>query len=148
MRFLFILLLSICCRSGNKGVEFIEATQQRWVAGIRGGGAGINYEFSFKAFAPSGSLIFEGLWVGSDYLPFTASRPFPAFPSDGFKKGDTVLIQATRFLAVEGFVPPELEAKAPPYSYQGEALLTYTLKGKKKHCIVKGIKNIKKLEYE
>ncbi len=148
MRLFLILLFSMCCRSGNKGVELIDATQQSWVAGIRGGGAGVNYEFTVIAGRSSKVLVFEELWVGQQYLSFIASRRFPALAEHGFAKGDTVYVNATRFHEVDGFTPPETIQKEPPFDYEGQALLSYKIRRKQHYLVIKSIKTLKKQEYE
>lgn len=87
MRVLMMVVLFFCCSGDKNGLELISATRQSWVAGIRGGGAGTNYEFSCKALSSSEKLVFEGLWVENVFLPFTVSKPFPSLPADGFKRG-------------------------------------------------------------
>lgn len=148
MRLLLLLLLSLCCGGSKQGLQLIHATSQSWVAGIRGGGAGINYEFKFKALASSKDLKFEGLWIKDDFVSFKVCKPFPAMPADGFARKDTLLLHATRFHQVDGFVPPVTEVRKPPFPYKGEALITFTLKGKSKFIEIPQITKLRKENYE
>lgn len=148
MKTTMILMALLCFRWGSNPPQLLDSSRQRWVAGIRGAGAGENFEFIIRTTADSRKLVFNGLWVGSEYLEFTVSRKFPALPHDGFKKGDTVYLNATRFFEVDGFTPPPRIEKAPPFEYRGQALIACLLNNKQHYLEVPEIRQKPSEHYE
>lgn len=69
--FLFLIVMS-SCSSQDKIIEAsaIEASYQTWVAGVRGGGSGINFYVELKSELPSNivlkRVIFRGYEVAFD----------------------------------------------------------------------------------
>lgn len=69
---ILFLILVTSCSSQDKIIKesLIEASYQTWVAGVRGGGSGINFNVEFKSELPSNielkKVIFRGYEVPFD----------------------------------------------------------------------------------
>jgi len=145
MKFLLLICLAICCSHKCNDFKVLEATSQKWVGGIISAGSGINYQLTLLANQSSGKIKIDQLWVGDQYFKVTAIKKFPASEKEGFEKGDTIYINAK----VAHPAPPHKEyfEQAPPFSYNGAALIGYELDKKRKFIIVEEIKKLSSIAY-
>ena len=142
MKFLLLISLAICCSHKCNDFKVLEATSQKWVGGIISAGSGINYQLTLLANQSSGKIKIDQLWVGDQYFKVTAIKKFPASEKEGFEKGDTIYINART-------APHRKESfkQAPPFSYDGAALIGYEVDKKRKFIIVEEIKKISPIAY-
>lgn len=108
--------------------EITQATETPWMAGIPGGGTGIDYHISLQIKTKE-KIQFDSIWVGGQRLE--------AFMNP--QKENLVEIKATLMNPREDYFP---ELVSPPITHQGAALLRYA-SGKKIYWI--SIKNFIKL---
>ena len=156
MKFLLLICLAICCSHKCDDFKVLKATSQKWVGGTIGAGSGINYQLTLLANQSSGKIKIDQLWVGDQYFKVTAIKKFPASEKEGFEKGDTIYISATRYFPSsqqrkndtnQGEPTRNKPSQAPPFSYDGAALIGYEADKKRKFIIVEKIKKISPIAY-
>jgi len=147
----FLLLFSLFSTSAlSQKLTIISATSQKWQGGAFGSGGGINY--SIKMIAPRASADFkiDKIWIGEKYYEPVVNKGLPKLEKD-FAKGDTIQLSAAHYIPgerdkKEGNIPEEKNIPCPK-KYKGDALISYTLKGKRKYFILKKIEALQQLNY-
>ncbi|MBL0343183.1 MAG: hypothetical protein IPP71_21360 [Bacteroidetes bacterium] len=117
--------------------NLLNATSEPWVAGIRGGGSGI--EHSFQIFIISDQkLIFEKVWMKDNVFEVFVSKNQNAITSDPvqYTKNEVITVRVSEFQRVNA------EKILPPLQYEGEALIGFKVNGQQKYFIVKEIKKL------
>jgi hypothetical protein len=117
--------------------NLLNATSEPWVAGIRGGGSGI--EHSFQIFVTSDEkLIFEKVWMKENVFDVFVSKNQEAITSDPvqYTKNEVITVRVSEFQSVNN------EKILPPIQYDGEALIGFKANGQQKYFIVKEIKKL------
>lgn len=149
LRTLFILLsfLLMTCRS--EPFQIVDATSEAWAGGVKGSGRGVNYRVKLIVNRSSRVLQFDSLWVGERAYNVQASRPFPFQVDDGFKRKDTVIIYASLHQESDsdGELMPLPQTPRPPIKYDGDALLSYWLKGKRHFKVLKTVRELPRVDY-
>lgn len=123
--------------SSKRVIKEINSYSENWVAGVQGGGRGIEYYFNFKILTAD-KIEFDTLWINNKafktYLQnnkkTVSDKPIT------FSKNDTVVVRASEF--VNERIPTNQVAKAP-ISYKGTALLRYTVNKKNYYYSIKKI---------
>lgn len=129
----------------------IKATKQIWIAGTKNGGTGTNYLITCIASETSEKLKIDQLWVGDYYFEVKAVKTLEAYPKEKYLAGDTIYIQASRFIKGRGSdeneEPREQETALtpPPFKYKGEALLGYRCGKKKKYLTIASFQELERL---
>lgn len=150
MHFLTFILLSFLtsfspATKSCKGpcLTIIKATSQSWVAGIKNGGKGTNYLITCIANAPSDKLKVQKLWIGNTFFEVKAVRSLDTYPEETFSAGDTIFIQASRFVS-PGEPAPE-KTEPVPFKYKGEGLIGYRCGKKMKYSSIPKIEVLERL---
>ncbi len=145
---LFILLVS-CCMCG-KDFEIIKSTSQKWYAGREIAGYGTYYKLTIVPQKKSDKMQFNTFWIGEKAFPviaYTKNKNKTKIISEEnkFAKNDTIYIVINDRTVVNS--SKDTVNIAPPYKFEGEALLGYTVKGKKKYHEIKQFTKLKTLNY-
>lgn len=134
--------------------QVLHATKQTWHGGHPGSGGGINYSFTLVAGKGSDKLAVDQLWVGDKYLEINQVI-FMGAKAGEFSKNDTIHFKAgakTESLAEKlakehGKVKEAPPGPPLPYEYKGEALIGYTVGGKRKYIEIEKLENLKNQNY-
>ena len=152
MKSLVILVLSFCllgCLS--KDFSIIEATSQKWVGGAPGSGKGVNYIITVVSGKDNEKLGIDKIWIGNEYYDIAALKNPNKKNEVKFNKGDTLFIkihQYTRTNMLGDVIKKEVnEENKVPHEYDGDALLGYTIKGKRKYKVLKEFTKLKFIPY-
>jgi hypothetical protein len=115
--------------------KVVNATKQMYVAGIKYGGKGTNYRITCIANKSSDILKIEKLWVGKDYFEVKAIKFAGITPQENFSAGDTIFIEASRFISGKEGESQESATPAPaaPIKYKGEGLIGFRCGTKMKY---------------
>ena len=121
----------------NKYFRLLSATSEPWVGGARGSGNGI--EYYFKMLITTGEeLKFGKVWTTEktfDSYLFKAKKEITGAPVT-FIKGDTI------FVRVSDLQNMKPQKQAPPFNFQGDALMEYILNGNKNYFVVNKIEKL------
>ncbi|NPA45023.1 MAG: hypothetical protein GXO49_05780 [Chlorobi bacterium] len=154
MKTLSIATIFACFFCINK-FEIVEATSQKWHAGVEAAGYGTKYELTIVPNVGSDKLIFDRLWIGNKYFKVYSFQKGKKMRNNLFSKGDTITIMVND--RVQKRKPMPIVRKDDininkkykvPYKYEGEALLSYTYKGKRKYKEIKKFTEKKELNYQ
>ena len=132
----------------NDHFELVKATKQYWAGGTAASGNGHYFELELKVNHGSDILFIDQLWIGDEYFPVKASKPFPAQAKDGFGKEDMVVISVNKYIN-RGMHEEEQVGvtKITPPEYEGAAMISYLYKDKRKQFIIKGFEEKEALNY-
>ncbi len=142
--FIILSLLSINNNYCRKQPELIKASSQKWKGGIEAAGYGTYYELSLIPNSSSKILTFDKLWIGEKYFEIQAFQKGKKMPKNVFAKDQVISIRvndatipkrnhkANKRTAQE----KQIDGQNPP-KYEGKALLSYLLKGKRKYIEIK-----------
>jgi len=155
MKLLSIILLASLSLSSNlcfDKFEIIETTSQRWTGGQRNTGYGTYYEINLIPKVNSEVLIFDQAWIGDKYFEISTFQKGKKMRNNLFGKGDTITIRINYSFSPKPlpYVEKEkclTEKHEIPYKYEGEALISYTYKGKRKYKEIKEFKKLDALQY-
>ncbi len=136
---------------GNKpDFRVINAGYQNWTAGI-GTSKGTKYFFTCIANKSSRQITIDKIWIKDRMLvpDFYAIRNNKK--QKDFFKGDTIIVFCSFVSNIEykgeKVINKSSDNTPLPYKYDGEALISYTKKGKRKYMEVKEMKKIKSIPY-
>ncbi len=144
--FILLALLSINDTSCHKKFELINATSQKWTGGRQETGYGTYYELTIVPNTNSENLVFDKLWIGNDYFDVQSYQKGKKMRNNLFGKGDTITIRVNKSIKPE---PMHFEISNDkknkcltenhpvPKEYKGDALLSYTYKGKRNYFEIK-----------
>lgn len=116
-------------------IELINATSQKWVAGIQGGGSGTEYYFDVVVQTDD-QLEFKDLWLKDGlHQDIYVSRNQPSVSASpvSFQKGDTITLRAS----VLNEASQVLESA--PIGFNGAALIGYFSNGSQQFQVVNAI---------
>jgi hypothetical protein len=139
---LFFLGVAVFAAIPDKKLKCFNATSQAFAGGAAGSPSGVRYVFNVVAIASSENLVIDQSWIKNEYHDVIVYNKKNGGAS--FSKNDTLVITATTILG-SAFqlnnqqVTENVTQLAIPCEYKGEALLGYTLGGKRKYLIVKRI---------
>lgn len=131
--------------------KIIDATEQYSAGGRAESGIAITYTIKMIASQSSDILTIDQIWIDSTYFkaqPYKQNSDLSF--SQTWEKGDTLFLKVTKRKlpddkgTLKDFNGP---IKALPYKYEGQALIGYTLKSKRKYIIVKEIKKLPRKYY-
>lgn len=142
-----LLIISLLWTFSFEAQEFrvIEATSQKWAAGIAQGGHGVNYKLVLVFNKRVKHLKLDRFWVGDEYLQMKAAKNIDLKKENYFSKNDTVYLSARKRVKTNDRGDQVLEIKElpkPPFDYKGAALLTYKSGRKEKHIIIQEMKEL------
>lgn len=152
---LLVTLFSVTNNSCFKQFELINATSQKWYGGREETGFGTYYELTIVPKTNSDNLVFDQIWIGKKYFDIQCFQKGKKMRNNLFAKGDTVTIRVNKD-EVKRIMPFEskedkddcLIKKHPlPKEYEGEALLSYVYKGKRKYFEIKKFTEIEPVNY-
>jgi hypothetical protein len=149
---LFLILLSVPFEIDCKDTfKIIEATSQKWYGGRQEIGYGTNFEITIVSKVNSEILVFDKLWLGTEYFDIQTFQKGKRIKNNTFGPGDTITILIEKKMSPEPmpFVEEDNHRQdpPPPYEYDGRALLSYQLKSKRKYKIIKQFKKLEDLRY-
>ena len=132
--------------------EKVDATVQHFNAGRRMSGKSVQYKIKFVANKPSRKITFNKVYIGSEPVEFKVySLNEQKQPVQTYEKGDTIYIDAYMNFRpndkdvlelVDNGLPKKVE------EYQGEALIEFHFKGKKKEFIIEKFAKLKTVNYQ
>jgi hypothetical protein len=148
---ILLIISTLACGPGqvkqqSRYLEVLGATSQEWVAGVRGGGRGVNYRLRIK-IRTNNLITFDSIWLAGKRLPVKLE---PAGKASDLKaaKNDVVTLLASDFTGRPGRmgsrtedstpIPPAASVKAP-IAYEGAALVKYSVGGSVQYLPVPGI---------
>lgn len=147
--FLTTVLIFLVLGFGPK-FKLVEASSQEWAGGRYETGFGTYYKMTLITRGGSEKLQVEDLWIGDSFFEVKALKN-PANKSDLiFAKRDTVYVKwSLNFKPDKEGVSKQVVGaqKEPPFEFNGEALLGYTWKGKKKFFEIKDFRKLEKIIY-
>lgn len=141
-----------------KDFEFVKAESQKWHGGRPETGYGTKYVVTLISKKDSEIMTFDKMWVGEDCLDIRVSQKGRKVREGVFSKGTEITIAANHRVVPESKsrlqpISKEDQAKIDslkipaPIKYKGEALLSYTVKGKKKYFVVEKFTIIEPVYY-
>ena len=133
--------------------KIIEATSQDWAGGRKESGYGTYYRFKMIAAKSSEKLLIDRLWIGEDYYEVKPYTEPGRFNSNKFNRADTIFILATRFLGSELTKDRNIQKKSdkyikPAFNYDGDAIIGYKIRNKRKFKKIKSFTRLKKINYQ
>jgi len=159
MKIFYILLISFITITNNsciKKFELINAVSQKWTGGRQETGFGIYYELTIVPNTDSDNLLFDRLWIGKKYFDIQSYQKGKKMRNNLFGKGDTITIRVNNsvkpkpvhFDKKDDYKNKCLTEKHPlPHEYDGEALLSYIYKGKRKYFTIEHFTALKPVYY-
>ena len=67
--FVFVLVVTSCsCQDKIVKENQLSASYQTWIAGVRGGGSGINFHLEFKSELPSNTELKKVIFIQKNML--------------------------------------------------------------------------------
>jgi len=149
-KFLYLLIISVCifCQP----FKILEKTSQDWSGGTEESGFGTSYRFKMIAKKGSGKLVIDRLWVGKDYFEVKPYLKPGFFNNSTFHRKDTIRILATKFKGSEQNKERNIDINSskyvkPPFEYEGDAILGYMIKNKRKYKKIESLTRLEKLNY-
>ncbi len=146
MRVLIFILLAIMtttkqCNENNQQPDFqlIKATKQNVYPGRQETGWWTTYELKIVPAFSSNELKFDTLWIGSKTFYVQTHQKGKKVKNNTFGKGDTVYITVNYNHGK--FTMGRMDVM-PPFEYKGEALLSYSLNGKRKYFVIKSFEKL------
>jgi hypothetical protein len=140
------ILLILC---GTKLKE-IEATSQQWMGGRYESGRGTDYIIKLQAKGGSDKLVVDRLWVGENSFEVRAVKDLARMSVRDFAKNDTIYLRAgLKYQPDENgnMVQVTGEKVEPPRDFEGEALISYTWKGKRRFLEIDEFTVLEKIIY-
>ncbi len=123
--------------------KVVKATRQSWVAGTKNGGHGTNYLITCVASTSSDKLKIRKLWIGDQSFEVKAVKDLNAYPQEKFSAGDTIYIQASRFITPNDTTV--IRSEPAPQKYKGEALIGYKCGNKTRYTPVEKFEVLSRL---
>ena len=148
------------CEIYAQDFTLIGAVSQKWYAGVRGGGGGVNYTLMLVAGQSSSRMKFEKIWVDGRCFAVGAfklnDKRVNGNKNSGWEKKDTIMLKAFRMDPGERLTPenehkiaaaPDTTRVEAPVKITGEALVTYFVGKKKKYFQLEKFTVLKALAY-
>lgn len=155
----FLCLVILSCQSFAQDFIVLHANSQRWIAGIRGGGTGTNYEILVVAKKSSAVLQFGKLLIGDKILNVSFSHkplndePLVISDKTEFAAGDTLVLKASvmhpgeRIPSDNRNQNEETDEPKSKVKMKGEALICYKAGKKKKSFSIEKFEELPRLNY-
>lgn len=143
------VLVSFILIFGAK-MKLVDSTSQEWAGGMYQSGYGTNYKITLIAKRSSEKLQVNELWIGQDYFEVHAFKNLSIRSNLSFDRKDTVyVVSSINFNSDKDGKMIQVKAvnKDPPIKYEGDALIGYTWKGKKKFLKINSFRKLEKLIY-
>lgn len=143
------VLVSIILLFGAK-MKMVDSTSQEWAGGIYESGYGTNYKITLIAKGGSEKLQVNEFWIGQDYFEVKAMKNLAKRSDLSFARKDTIYIVSSINFKPDNngtMVQVKPMKKDPPVDFEGDALLGYTWKGKKKFLEIECFRKLEKLIY-
>jgi hypothetical protein len=154
MKFLFpILFISFSLQTDLSKDHFklISATGQDWKGGRKETGYGTLYEINMVTETGSENLCFDKLRIGETYFEIYCFQKGKRIKTNTFGSGDTVTIQVNDRIIPKPMPFVDIEDvnsnKENCPDYDGEALLSYIYKGKRKYFEIEKFTRLETLYY-
>jgi hypothetical protein len=127
----------------NEHFEVLHATSQEWIAGVHGGGKGINYKVSIKIITDK-KVDFDSIWVAGRKLNIKPEKG----PGLKLAKNDIVTLLASDYRGSSGTkgnkeeekINPPFDIDNLPFNFEGAALMRYLVDGSEKYLEIAQIK--------
>lgn len=156
--FLFLAIISSVNISCKKDFQFVSATSQRWHGGRIESGYGNKYEIKLIPNKSSDKITFDKIWIGEKYFEVKAVQNGRKVKEGIFDAGYEVSIIVNDLIKPKPMQNNKCitkeeqdlinKSKTPvPFSYDGVALLSYTVKGKRKYFEVKEFTKLEEYYY-
>ena len=146
MRFKILLILLtgflIICK---KDFRVIEATMQEWTGGRQKTGRGVNYKITIIAETTSNKLELHELWINKKLCVHRLFNLANNEQGNTFNKNDTLILTGTVIIN-EYIVIGDIK-KEPPFSFNEEIVIGYSLRNRMMYRPVSDIKILKPLFY-
>ncbi len=144
MKTIFALLILASSLNVNcqKNFEFVSATSQSWHGGRPESGYGTKYEITLIPKKGSDIITFDRIWIGDKYFEVKAVQNGRKVKEGIFDAGYEVSIYVNdikvphsmgKSISIEEQNEIDKNKIPVPHKYNGEALLSYTYRGKRKY---------------
>jgi len=147
VRFLILLILIagflVICR---KDFTIAEATKQEWTGGRQKSARGVNYRITIIAGMSDRKLKLKELWVNGKLTIFRLNNLTSNEPGNSFNKNDTLILTGTVMLDESPGDDNIMEN--PPFLFNEEIVIGYSLKNKMLYKPVIEIKILKPLYHK
>jgi hypothetical protein len=147
VRFLILLILIagflVICR---KDFTIAEATKQEWTGGRQKSARGVNYRITIIAGMSDRKLKLKELWVNRKLTIFRLNNLTSNEPGNSFNKNDTLILTGTVMLDESPGDDNIMEN--PPFLFNEEIVIGYSLKNKMLYKPVIEIKILKPLYHK
>lgn len=150
----FLFFVSPCC---DKSDDFscVKFESRRFVGGTVRSPSGTNYILEIEANKNIPQIEFEAVWVGNrKFIQLEVLSDSRPWAEKKIKKGDVLTILFKQLILhsePNEEANPEVdldgEISDPPIQYSGNALVQYSVKGKKKFLEVENMTQVKPLLY-
>ncbi|MBK9478841.1 MAG: hypothetical protein IPP56_13330 [Bacteroidetes bacterium] len=138
----FLSVMVVNAAITDKKLKCSSASSQQFSGGAAGSPSGVRYVFNIVAIASSENLVIDQSWIKNEYHDVIVYNK----KNGGavFSKNDTLVITVSTyttgtFQLNNQQVTENAKQLAIPCEYKGDALLGYTIGGKRKYLIVKKI---------
>jgi len=117
----------------------LHASSQNWTAGIPSGGSGTEYYFAVK-INTSDALRFDSAWIHNESFPIFLSNNNASISNEPVKiiRDDSITLRVSDL----NLPNVKVTSSKPPVSFNGAALIGYTLNGKPVYFIIKEIEKL------
>jgi hypothetical protein len=118
-------------------LKLIDASSEKWISGINGGGSGTEYYLKIKILTAQ-TIKFDSIWMNDKVFGSYLANNKKSVSNNPttFSKNDTVTVRVSDFSKNK-----TIKAKYP-IKYTGAALLRYYVNGKIRYLKIDSIKTI------
>ena len=146
---LFSFVALVVFLFGSK-IKVVDATSQQWAGGRYESGFGTDYKITFITKKKSDKIKIDELWVGDDFFEVHAVKDLAHRSDHSFSRKDTIYITAGVKFKPDGHgkdVKVKGLTKPAPRELNGEALIGYTYRGKRKYIRIEKFRVLEKIIY-
>lgn len=120
----------------NKYCVLLNATSRPWVSGVASGGRGIDYSFGVRITTQQ-EIRFDSAWIDNRAYAVAVSKETARVSNQPvtISNGDSIVLRVS---VLAGNASQARESRSP-IRYSGEALISYTVNGKKHYLIINEI---------
>ena len=150
MKTLSISIITLVIFLFGTKIKVVDATSQQWAGGRYESGYGTDYKITLVAKKKSEVLTIDELWVGDDFFEVKPVKDLANRSDHTFSRKDTVYIIAGVKFKPDGHGKDVKEKgliKQAPRGFNGEALLGYSYRGKRRYIEIEKFRILEKIIY-
>ena len=124
----------------NKFCVLLSATSQPWVSGIASGGRGIDYSFRVRITTQQ-AIKFDSAWIDNLAYVVAVSKETARVSNQPvtISNGDSIVLR----VSVLAMNASQARDSRSPITYSGEALISFTVDGRRHYLIINEVKSQK-----